>query len=465
MRIRNWVIALTLVFNAAAAEWQQVVDPAEAGWSVERLAAARTKAESIGSAAVMVVDSGRTIVAWGDVERRFRSASLRKSLISVMVGNAVARKQIDLDATLASLGIDDLQPLTAEEKRATVRDLISARSGVYHPAAKVTSGQVESRPERGSHAPGTFWFYNNWDFNVAGVILARATKTDPGELFLRDIAGPAGMQDFRAKDFYWEPEPRVTRHAAFDFRISARDLARLGVVLLNGGVSNGRRVVPEAWIRESIRIVSPLGDGSGYGYMWWIHPETSKYFGLSVAPGERLSGSYAAEGAGAQILFVLPSKNLVIVHRGDTDFGTGVDETKALALIAEIVQAKTGAGARRPAVRPLRAEPFPKTLPPLVEYDPIPVDVSTRAALVGTYDIAPGMKVEIFDHEGRLFIAAPGRPDVQLHGYAKDRYFARSLRLLVDAERGENGEIVAIRAVLQGKRMRGVRIASAPRSE
>ncbi len=472
MTIRNIAVlsvAVAISFNVTAVvpfnPSQQVADPAAAGWSVERLAVARAKAESIGSAAVMVVDSGRTVVAWGDVERRFRSASLRKSLISVLYGNAVARKQIDLDATLEDLGIDDLQPLSAEEKRATVRDLLSARSGVYHPAAKVTPGQVRSRPARGAHAAGTFWFYNNWDFNVAGGLLAQATGTDPGELFLRQIAQPTGMQDFRAKDFYWEPEPRVTRHGAFDFRISTRDLARLGVLLLSDGRWSGRRVLPASWIKESVRIVTPFGDGSGYGYMWWINPETSRRFGLGLEPGAKPSGSYAAVGAGAQILFVLPAKNLVIVHRGDTDFGPGVDETKALALIAEIVRAKTGDGNRRVALRQLQAEPFARALKPLVEYDAIALGESIRAELPGTYAISPQMTVEIFENDGRLFISAPGRPDVQLHQHQPDRFLARSVSLLVDAERGPGGEIVAIRAVLQGQPMRGVRAASAPDSE
>ncbi|MGZ5433471.1 MAG: serine hydrolase domain-containing protein [Thermoanaerobaculia bacterium] len=472
MRIRSiavLAVAVTLSFNVAAAvpfnPSQQVADPAAAGWSVERLAAARAKAEAIGSAAVMVVDSGRTIAAWGDIERRFRTASLRKSLISVLYGNAVARKQIDLDATLEDLAIDDIQQLTAEEKRTTVRDLLSARSGVYHPAAKVTPGQVRSRPPRGSHAAGTFWFYNNWDFNVAGGLLARATGTDPGELFLREIAKPTGMQDFRAKDFYWEPEPRVTRHPAFDFRISTRDLARLGVLLLNDGRWNGRRVLPESWIKESVRIVTPFGDGSGYGYMWWINPETSSRFGLGLEPGARPSGSYAAEGAGAQILFVLPAKNLVIVHRGDTDLGPEVDETKALALIAEIVRAKTGNGKRRVALRPLQTEPFARALEPLVEYEAIALDESIRSELPGKYVISPQLTVEIFENDGRLFVSAPGRPDVQLHQHQPDRFFARSIQLLVDAERGPGGEIIAIRAVLQGQPMRGVRAASAPDSE
>ena len=88
-----------------------------------------------------------------------------------MIGIAVSERKIDLNDTLAKLHIDDSPPsLSAEEKRATVRQLLQARSGVYHVANYETEGERNLRPERGSHAPGTFWYYNNWDFNALGAI-------------------------------------------------------------------------------------------------------------------------------------------------------------------------------------------------------------------------------------------------------------------------------------------------------
>jgi CubicO group peptidase (beta-lactamase class C family) len=85
-------------------------------------------------------------------------ASVRKSLLSALIGNAVARGEIDLKATIGNLGIDDNEPsLTAEEKTATVRDLLKARSGVYHAALFETPSMAAQRPPRHSHPPGTFW--------------------------------------------------------------------------------------------------------------------------------------------------------------------------------------------------------------------------------------------------------------------------------------------------------------------
>ena len=77
---------------------------------------------------------------------------------------------------MGSLGIDDNAPsLSPTEKTATVADLLKARSGVYHAALYETPGMARLRPARGSHPPGTFWYYNNWDFNALGTIYERGT--------------------------------------------------------------------------------------------------------------------------------------------------------------------------------------------------------------------------------------------------------------------------------------------------
>ncbi|WP_236765545.1 serine hydrolase [Agrobacterium tumefaciens] len=115
----------------------------------------------------MVVQDGKVIASWGDISRKVNVASIRKSLLSALYGIAVSEGRIDLSSTLADHDIDD-KPLAlmAAEKEATVRDLLMARSGAYHPAAYETGDMQRNRPARGSHAPGTFWFYNNWDFSA-----------------------------------------------------------------------------------------------------------------------------------------------------------------------------------------------------------------------------------------------------------------------------------------------------------
>src|SRR5262249_15650501 len=131
------------------------------------------------------------VASWGDVSKRLLMHSVRKSFISALYGIYSASGVVNLQQTLGDLGIDDLPPsLTKQEKQARILDLLAARSGVYHPAAFETAAMKEARPERGSHVPGTFWYYNNWDFNALGFILEQAAKAPVFELFYKQIATP-----------------------------------------------------------------------------------------------------------------------------------------------------------------------------------------------------------------------------------------------------------------------------------
>src|SRR5262245_55121277 len=110
------------------------VEPRELGWSPDCLAVAQRHAEQIGSAAVVVVVRGRVVASWGDPTRKINVRSVRKSLLSALIGQAVEAGAIDLAATLEQLGVDETPPLTPAERQATVLDLLTSRSGVYRPA-------------------------------------------------------------------------------------------------------------------------------------------------------------------------------------------------------------------------------------------------------------------------------------------------------------------------------------------
>ncbi len=297
---------ITLGSGASAQPWK-TVDPSSAGWSVEQLKAALDYAATLEPTAVMVVQNGEVIASWGEVTRKVNVASVRKSLLSALYGIGVSEGRIDLDSTLADLGIDDKQPvLTGAEKQATVRDLLMARSGIYHAAAYETADIRQKRPERESHRPGTFWFYNNWDFNALGTIYRQQTGEDIFRSFAHRIAEPIGMEDFTARDGRYVAE-RQSEHSAYPFRLSARDAARFGQLYLDGGRWSGRQVVPASWGRESTTAYSATDRGSmGYGYLWW-----------TLNPGVFGPGAALASGYGGQAIAIVPSKHLVVVQTVD----------------------------------------------------------------------------------------------------------------------------------------------------
>ena len=322
---RGCVCPSGLVYPAQ--HWTRLQSPAAAGWDEGRLEEARRYVESIGSHAVMIVDRGRVVAEWGETDEEIVVQSIRKSVLSALIGMAVAERRMSLDATLGDLNIEDTPPtLSPAERTATVRHLLQSRSGISHPAAASPSGSV---PERGRYAPGQFWFYNNWDFNVLGAIYERAVGASIYEDIERRLSEPLDMEDYSAIDGAYQLEA-VSRYPAYHFAMSARDLARFGLLYLACGRWKERQLVPQSWIEESLQPYSevvnpwtPLGS-LGYGYMWYV---------------DHKLGGFSARGGTGQRLAVLPAQGLVIVHRVSDArpvFDEPVDE-----LIRRIIAART----------------------------------------------------------------------------------------------------------------------------
>lgn len=300
--------------------WQKEDHPDRLGWSSEKLASARKFSKVIGTDAVMIVDDGVVIDAWGDISRNFQCHSMRKSILSGLIGIHVDEGNIDLDATLDQLGIDDHAPsLSSIEKQATVSDLIRARSGIYHPALGESASMKAMRPERHSHAPGSFWYYNNWDFNALGTIFEQETGTQIFQEFDRRVADPLQMEDFDEKNCKYASwadykSAPYSMHRYYLFRMSARDLARFGLLFLRQGRWHNQQIISSNWVHESTASHSEWGVGGGYGYMWWTGNKNGLVANVTVK-----EHSYYASGYGGHRLFILPYRKLIIVHRINTD--------------------------------------------------------------------------------------------------------------------------------------------------
>jgi CubicO group peptidase (beta-lactamase class C family) len=312
------------------AEWSVLdpsADPRAAAQAAPVARAVEDYAGRYHPTALMVVHGDVVVATSGDIARKVNLHSVRKSLLSALFGIAVERGQVDLDKTMAQLGIDDLPPaLTTAEKQASVRQLLMARSGVYHPAAYETQEEKRLRPARGAHAPGTYWYYNNWDFNALGAIYEKATGATPFEGFERLIARPIGMQDFTARDGVFVAEDS-SLYRAYLFHMSARDLARFGLLYLDQGRWNGTQIVPSRWVAESTRAYSQTErKDRGYGYLWWTLDAT--------AWGE---GATLASGYGGQLMAILPAQRLIVVQVvASTRNGQGLGSRDFLDLVRTI---------------------------------------------------------------------------------------------------------------------------------
>jgi len=296
------------------------INPQVVGFSPEKLDTVRQFLEANGSAAFLGLYDGKIFFSWGEIHEKYPVHSIRKPLLGALYGIYLESGKLDSNKTLRELNIDDIPPeLTDKEKEVRVIELLQSRSGIYHQAAGETQTMIETRPKRGAHAPGTFFYYNNWDFNALGTIFEQEVGTKIYDAFHEKIAQPLGMRDFVPVDGFYQYEKEKSLHPAYHVRMTAYDLALFGLLCQKRGLWNGKQIIPSEWVTKSTTAYSVASPelGLGYGYMW------------NVLLGDRTEtgGGFLHTGAGVHMLAVFPDFNLVLVHRVETeepyDFTTG----------------------------------------------------------------------------------------------------------------------------------------------
>jgi len=305
-----------------AADWERIAKPESVGYSSARLEGLRAWLASLDTTSMFVSVGGRALFEYGDVTHLSYLASVRKSVLAMLYGKYVENGTIRLDTSLKDLQFTDVDGLLPRELEATIEHLITARSGVYHPASNA-GDDTGSAPPRGSQQPGSYYLYNNWDFNAAGAVFEKLTGRDIYDVVETDLARPIGMQDFDRKAQRKSGDPKRSQHMAYHMFFSVRDMARIGLLMLREGNWSGQQVVPRAWAQKIRSLVTPmnemnppglraLGTGYrwGYGYMWWVWDAPN-------SPGP-LKGAYTGMGAGGQYITVLPELDMVIAHKTDT---------------------------------------------------------------------------------------------------------------------------------------------------
>jgi CubicO group peptidase (beta-lactamase class C family) len=398
------------------------VPPESVGFSASALAAARAKLETTAATGLVAVIGGRIVFEYGDTDTVSAVASVRKSILSMLFGPYVQRGLIDLQSSLQKLGIDDVGGLSTAEKQATVRDLLTARSGIYHAAANEGDDRAEA-PSRGSKAAGSFFLYNNWDFNALGTIFEQATNQTIYDALLRDLAQPLQMEDFIADGHRRGGDASRSAHLAYHMRLSVRDMARLGYLMLREGKWNGRQIIPGEWVRESTRAFTPRaemnpparrGDPWGYGYLWWVWdgPNTPSAF----------KDAYAAGGAFGQNIVVLPALDLVVASKTLGDENRNLSTGEFLSVLDLIVQAKTG--------RQERAE--------------VEVPDSVLRTYVAEYELGPTASLTISLEDGQLFAQLTGQRRVPIFPESDTSFFYRDANAWISFTKDSSGVVTGL---------------------
>jgi CubicO group peptidase (beta-lactamase class C family) len=164
-------------------------------------------------------------------------------------------------------------------------------------------------------APGTYWEYNDVRINQLSLALLHLFKRPLPQLFLESVLRPIGG----GRDFRWEgyedswveiggqPMQSVPggTHWGGGVSISARDQARIGQLVLDGGVHEGRQLVPRDWLQ---RMQAPCAIAPFYGWLTWLNRDARLFADASRA-------SAFMFGAGGNTVWVDPESEAVVVSR------------------------------------------------------------------------------------------------------------------------------------------------------
>jgi hypothetical protein len=295
--------------------------------------------------ALLVINNQRIVAEiyrnGSNEKTRFISWSMAKSIVSTLIGIALSEGKIQ--------SIDD--PVTkylpemegSGYQGVTIKQLLMMRSGVdwleiyrFKDPTQLTEVHDNSlvgykyrwcdyaaKQSKLKTTPGTVFNYSTLDASVLGCILERVVGMKGADYMTEKLWKPAGME----RDGYWimDGPPEVGREFfGAGFNATLRDYGRFGLMILNGGVADGKQVVPNDWVKQATDGVhEPIAPEAplGYQYLWWTTPN---------------SKAFMAIGLHHQFIYVDPDTRTVIVKLSATPQPVG-REAEHLAFFRGVV--------------------------------------------------------------------------------------------------------------------------------
>jgi CubicO group peptidase (beta-lactamase class C family) len=282
-----------------------------------------------GARELVIIRHGRIIWKGDNVDKQHGVWSVTKSFTSTVLGLLIE----DGKCTLVTRIADVLPEMRASYADVTLRNFATMTSG-YRAIGDAKAGEVSHGQSKTPFRPDPEPLFSDsrfayWDsaMNVFALALTKIAGEPLEPFFRRRVAEPIGIMEWKWGDFGKIDGILVNGGAGNAERnvfISARELARFGLLFLNQGKWNGRQLVSASWVKEATQVQVPPSlswahpeskiDGRGvYGYNWWcngVKPDgTRKY---PAAP----AGMFWASGHNNNRCFVIPEWDMVIVRMG-----------------------------------------------------------------------------------------------------------------------------------------------------
>jgi CubicO group peptidase (beta-lactamase class C family) len=286
------------------------------------------------SDAFLLLQDGRVVYEYASERGRepIEVMSVSKALVNVGFGRLVELGLLEnLDTPVHQYFPEWRQ---GKKRGITIRQLLSHSSGLEASPSAFELYQQRDMVQFALSSeiqddPGTKFFYNNEAVNLLPAIAERVTGRKFDEFMTDEVFGPLGIENL-----YWMRDEAGNPHAMAGVKMQAADLARIGQLMLDGGVVEGDRLLPADWVSKSVQAVD-VELHPRVGMLWFVL--TSAVEGVEDGEASTPIG-FQANGFRGQFLAVIPSKSLVAVRlidseshqSGEDDFGDFFSLLRAL---------------------------------------------------------------------------------------------------------------------------------------
>ncbi len=277
-----------------------------------------------GGPAGMILKNGYVVAQWGDTKRVDMTFSVTKSFLSTVAGLAYDHKLIASDTDKVGQYIWDGTFDGAHNNKITWQHLLQQNSdwsgtlwgGKDWADRPPREGDLDDWKSRKLKEPGTIMEYNDVRVNVLAYSLTHVWRKPLPQVLKDYVMDPIGASTtwrWHGYKHAWTEIDGINMksvtgggHSGAGIFISAEDMARFGILFLNNGVWNGKRLISEEWIAKAI---APSEPNVNYGYMWWLNKRGNRHWeGLS-------ENIFYAAGFGGNFIVIDKENDLVVVTR------------------------------------------------------------------------------------------------------------------------------------------------------
>ena len=299
------VAAHSIIFAEEAGFDWYIASPQDVGLGEQKITAFRTALLPTEVTSCIIVRYGKIALEYyksGYNETTvFPMNSASKSITSAIVGIAIEQGCFALDDRIVRFFPGLSSKANTDYAKITVRHLLTNTSGLVSTDSALWGLWLASdnwidflfdRPMQ--HKPGSVFDYSTGNTHILSVIIAQTTGKSLNDYGHQVLFAPLGLNSA-----YFDDDPQGISDGGNGLHLTARDMARFGLLYLHNGVWQDKHLVPSEWVTQSTNIQT--SKMARYGYQWWI-----RYFGKKQLKG------YFAHGWGEQVIAVIPDADLVI---------------------------------------------------------------------------------------------------------------------------------------------------------